>query len=451
VIDTHCHIDMPDFDADRAEVIARAVAGGVEAMVAVSSNKASILKVLALAESHEAVYAALGLHPHDSKDFNDALFDELAALARGPKVVAIGETGLDYHYDHSPRGVQRAVFEKMAELARMTGLPLIVHSRQAAEDTLEVLKKCGVTRGVLHCFSGDEAMAREVVSLGLYISIAGPVTYKKSDALREAVKKIPDERLLLETDAPYLSPVPMRGRRNEPAFIFNTARVVAEARGVSPEDIRRITTVNARKLFGIGPAARSEIAYRIRDALYLNLTNRCTNRCAFCVRFKQDYVKGHYLKLLREPSVEELKSAVGDPRDYTEIVFCGYGEPMMRLDAVAALSAWIKEKGGTVRINTNGQGNLIHGRDVLPELRGLVDSVSISLDAQDEETYDRLCLPERAGAYRAVLDFIRKARGVIPEVTVTVVDAPGVDVEKCRAIAEELGVNFRLRRMDAVG
>jgi len=132
-------------------------------------------------------------------------------------------------------------------------------------------------------------------------------------------------------------------------------------------------------------------------------------------------------------------------------VFCGYGEPLVRLDSVAALSAWLKEKGGIVRINTNGQGNLIHGRDILPELKGLVDRISISLDAQDEATYDRLCLPSQEGAYGAVLDFIKKARSVIPDVTVTVVDATGVDVEKCRAIAVELGVNFRLRHMDTVG
>jgi TatD DNase family protein len=452
MIDTHCHIDMQEFDADRAEVIERAVAGGIEALVAVSSDAASILKVLEAAASHSAVYAALGLHPHNAKDFSDQLFDALVALARNPKVVAIGETGLDYHHDHCPRDVQRAVLERHAELAQLTGLPLIVHSREAQADTLDALKKCGVTNGVLHCFSGDADMAREVVSMGLCISIAGPVTYKKNDALREVVKIIPDQYLLLETDAPYLSPEPLRGRRNEPAFIFNTAQVVADVRGVTLDDIQRITTINAKRLFGIGHAPREgEIAYKIRNSLYLNITNRCPNRCSFCVRFKQDYVKGHYLHLLHEPSVLELQSAIGDLRDHDEIVFCGYGEPLIRLDTVTALAAWIKEKGGIVRINTNGQGSLIHGRDILPEFKGLVDRISISLDAHDEATYNRLCLPSMEGAYAAVLDFIKKARGVIPDVTVTVVDAHGVDIEKCRAIADELGVKFRLRHLDTVG
>jgi TatD DNase family protein len=443
---------MSDFDADRAQVMERAAAAGIEALVAVSSDAASILKVLELAASHKEVYAALGLHPHNSKDFSDDLFDELAVLARNPKVVAIGETGLDYHHDHSPRAVQRAVFERHAELAQLTELPLIVHCREAQTDTLDALKKCGVTNGVLHCFSGDEAMAREVVSMGLCISIAGPVTYKKNDAFREVVRKIPDDYLLLETDAPYLSPVPLRGRRNEPAFIFNTAQVVADVRGVTLEDIQRITTINAKRLFGIGRTPREgEIAYKIRNSLYLNVTNRCPNRCSFCVRFKQDYVKGHYLHLLHEPTIEELKSAVGDPRNYDEIVFCGYGEPLIRLKTVVALSAWLKEKGGIVRVNTNGQGNLIHGRDILPELNGLVDRISISLDAHDEAAYNRLCLPSQEGAYGAVLDFIKKARGTIPDVTVTVVDAHGVDIGKCRAIAEDLGVKFRLRHLDTVG
>ncbi len=225
-------------------------------------------------------------------------------------------------------------------------------------------------------------MAKKAMELGFYISFAGPVTFKKAIELREVAKFVPDEFLLIETDAPYLSPVPMRGKRNEPSYLKHTAWVLADLRGISVTDLARITTLNAMKLFKIGETKEtSEIAYRIRDSLYLNVTNRCTNKCGFCVRFRTSYVKGHNLRLEKEPTALQLIKAIKDPKAYKEVVFCGIGEPMLRLDVIKKVSKWIKESGGQVRINSNGHGNLIHGRNVLPELKGLVDRFSISLDA----------------------------------------------------------------------
>ncbi len=290
------------------------------------------------------------------------------------------------------------------------------------------------------------------MELGLYISIAGTVTFKNAEKLRGVVKAIPDDYILIETDAPYLTPEPLRGKRNEPAFIVNTAQKIAELRDVSFEDIARITALNAKRLFKIGEVSqKGEIAYKIRDSLYLNITNRCTNKCAFCVRFQGDYVKGHNLRLSDEPTEEEIKTAIGDPVQYKEIVFCGYGEPFLRLDIVKSLSRWIKERGGRVRINTNGHGSIINRRDILPELKGLVDSISVSLDAQDEETYNKICAPAFKNAFHEVLSFIKEARQYIPEVRATVVEMEGVDVEKCRKIADELGVKLRVRKLDVVG
>jgi TatD DNase family protein len=378
--------------------------------------------------------------------------EKLKAWASQEKVVAIGETGLDYHYDHSPREAQREAFRRQLALAAETGLPAVIHSREARDDTLRILEESGITRGVMHCFSGDLEMAERAMALGLYISFAGPVTFKNARRPREVAGAVPDDYLLVETDAPYLTPEPLRGRRNEPANVVHTARAIAALRGVSPGDVARITTLNARRLFGIGElASGGEIAYRIRDSLYLNVTNRCTNRCSFCVRFHSDYVKGHNLRLAQEPTAEELEAAIGDPRDYREVVFCGYGEPLLRLEVVREVAAWVKERGGSVRIDTNGHGNLIHGRNILPELAGSVDSVSVSLDAQDAETYERLCAPEFPGAFGEVLAFIREAKKHIPEVQATVVDAEGVDVEKCRALARELSVPLRVRKLDVVG
>lgn len=450
MIDTHCHLDMFE---DRDDVIRRARDAGLEALITIGSDFASNITNLEIAEKYDFVYAAVGIHPHDANDLTEEVSRHLERWAelRG-KVVAIGETGLDYHYDHSPRDIQRDVFKMHLSLAKGTGLPLIVHSRDARDDTLEILSDSGISKGVLHCFSGDMDMAERVMEMGFYISIAGPVTFKNAKRLLDIAREIPDDYLMVETDAPYLAPEPMRGRRNEPSHIVHIIRRLAELRGVSPEDIMRITTLNAKRLFRIGKLPpEGEIAYRIRDSLYLNITNRCTNRCSFCVRFHTDYVKGHNLRLSEEPSEDRLREAIGDPSQYREVVFCGYGEPLLRLDVVKGLAKWIKENGGHVRINTNGHGNAIHKRNILPELKGIVDSISISLDAHDEETYNRVCAPAFKNAFQEVISFIREARAYIPDVQVTVVDLEGVDLDRCQKIADELGVKLRVRRLDVVG
>ncbi len=452
MIDTHCHLEMDAFKDDRDAVIKRAKDAGVEAIITIGSDFDGCKGALKFAEKYDFVYATVGIHPHDAKDFNDEMFHQIKKWAQGmTKVVAIGEIGLDYHYDHSARDIQRAVFSRQLELAKETGLPVVVHSREANKDTLKILGESGVTKGVLHCFSGDIDMAEKAMAMGFYISVAGHVTFKKASKLKEVAAAIPDDYLLIETDAPYLSPEPLRGRRNEPAFILHTARTIADIRGVSIEDIDRITTVNAGRLFGIGELPRGEIAYKIRDNMYLNITNRCTNKCSFCVKFHSDFVKGHNLRLQNEPSEKELMDAIGNPSAYNEVVFCGYGEPLLRLDLVKSLASWIKGKGGKVRINTNGHGNLIHKRNIIPELRGLVDSLSISLDAQDEETYNRICKPAFKNAFNSVIDFIKEAGKYIPDVQATVVALDGVDTDKCKEITDSIGVKLKVRRLDIVG
>jgi TatD DNase family protein len=452
MIDTHCHLTMKEFDADRDAVIRRARDVGFEALITVGSDLEESKKALALSEQYDFIYASIGVHPHDAKDFSEGAYSELLEWSKNRKVVAIGETGLDYHYDHSPRDSQKEVFKMHLQLARETGLPVIIHSREAEEDTLAILRDSGVNTGVLHCFSGDARMAEEAMEMGFSLSVAGPVTFRKSAQLKEIVRMIPDDYLLTETDAPYLSPEPFRGKRNEPAFMERTLRHVADLRNISFEDAARITTLNAKRLFGIGVIPEeAEITYRIRDSLYLNITNRCTNVCSFCVKFRSDFVKGHRLRLGKEPTAEEIITGIGDPARYHEVVFCGYGEPLQRLDTVKEVAAWVKKNNGRVRINTNGHANLIHKRDILPELRGIVDSISISLDAHDAATYDSICRPVFKNAYEEVVRFIQQAKENIPDVQATVVDLEGVDLEKCRSICERLGVRFRIRKLDAVG
>ncbi len=451
-IDTHCHLEMNAFHHDREAVIQRAKDAGLEALITIGSDFESNRKAIELAEKYSFVYASVGIHPHDAKSFNTETVKQLKLWCKNKKVVAIGETGLDYHYNHSPREIQRKVFIQHLELAKEIGLPVVIHSRDAKDDTIKMLMDTETNCGVLHCFSGDEEMAERAIRMGLYISFAGTVTYKNAQRLREIVKRIPDDCILTETDAPYLTPVPHRGKRNEPAYIIHTASTLAEIREVTIEDMARITTLNGRMLFQIGELSSEDIiTYKIRDTLYLNITNRCTNKCSFCVRFQKDFVKGHNLRLSQEPADKELKTAIGNPSLYKEIVFCGYGEPLIRLETVKNVASWIKEKGGRVRINTNGHGNIIHKKNLLPELVGIVDSMSISLDAQDEETYDGLCKPLFKNAFAGVIDFIRESRKYMPEVIVTAVDAPGVDVLKCEEIAKELDVTFKLRKYNIVG
>lgn len=444
---------MDAFADDRDEVVTRADEAGVKYIINAGSDRASNIAGIELSARYPQVYSAIGIHPHDAKTLDNSLYKELKKWAQAPKVVSIGEIGLDYHYLHSPKGVQIEAFRKQITLAKELNLPIIVHSREAKNDTMRILKEeITDTTGVLHCFSGDREMAEDAMGMGFYISIAGPATFKNAKQLREIIEFIPDEFLLLETDAPYLSPVPMRGKRNEPSFIQHTAKTVAEIRGISLADLARITTLNALKLFKMGKMTeKGEIAYKIRDSLYLNITNKCTNKCSFCVRFRTNYVKGHNLRLEREPTTLQLIKAIKDPLDYKEIVFCGIGEPLLRLDIVKKVSKWVKENGGTVRINTNGHGNLIHKRNIVPELAGLVDSLSISLDAENEKKYEKVCKPQLKDSFNGMLEFTREAKKVIPDIRLTVVKIPQINISKCEALAKELGVPLSVRKFNVVG
>lgn len=456
LIDSHAHLEMKDFDRDRERVIARALEAGVRQIVTVGTTLPEIAKALDIARKYPGVYVAMGIHPHEVKDIHPGDYDEIRRLAKQEKVVGFGEIGLDFFRNHSPREVQLTRFRELLRLGKELNLPIIIHDRDAHEETMRILEeeKEGIWRGVFHCFSGDWAMAQKVIRMGFYISIPGTVTFQKSQAQQEVVRKIPLERILLETDSPYLAPEPNRGKRNEPAFVRHTAEKVASLKGLSFEDVARITSVNTRLLFGIGEEIpKGQIAYPIRNSLYLNLTNRCSNRCAFCAKNASFMVKGHDLELDREPEVEELIQAVGDPRKYHEIVFCGFGEPLLRLETVKAVASELKERGARIRIDTDGQANLVYGRNVLPELHGLVDAVSVSLNADNAAQYNRLCRsPFGERGFAAVLEFLREAKRIIPEVVATVVDMPGVDVEACRRLAEEeLGVKFKKRIYDEVG
>lgn len=455
LIDSHAHLDSNPFKEDLDAVLQRAEAAGIRQILTIGCDLTSSAQAVALAGRYAPLYAAVGIHPHDANEATEEGLALIEGLLTAPKTVALGEIGLDFYRDRSPRDVQRQAFRDQLRLAKKHKMPIIVHDREAHDEILKILREESASQvgGVIHCFSGDLQMARTCLDMGFYVSFTGNITYPKNEALREVVAAIPIDRILVETDCPYLAPNPHRGKRCEPAHVRLTAEKIAEIKGLSLEDVARITNRNAYDLFGIGVIDQiSKITYQIRDSLYLNITNRCTNRCVFCAKFDDFVVKGHELKLDHEPDMAELKQAIGDPSRYTEVVFCGYGEPLLRLDLVKELSGWLKKQGVRVRINSDGQANLVHGRNVLPELAGKVDAISVSLNASNAAEYSRLCpSPYGEAGYRAVVDFLRNAPRYIPEVVATAVTYPGVDMAACEAVARELGVTFRAREYQDVG
>ncbi|MEP7366292.1 MAG: TatD family hydrolase [Acidobacteriota bacterium] len=263
LVDSHCHLDGPRFAEDREAVIDRALQAGVERMLSIGSGDGppDLETAIRIADQYAPVWATVGVHPHDAEKATGATMQELEALLRHPKVVGLGEIGLDYHYENSPREVQKAVFRDQLAIARQAGVPVIIHTREAWDDTFAILEECWVwpgtgvetvLPGIMHCFSGGVAEAERSMAMGFRISIAGVVTFPKSDELRAAAKTVPDDRLLVETDSPYLAPVPYRGKRNEPSYVVETAKRVAAERGVTYEELCRVTTANFDRLF---PAA----------------------------------------------------------------------------------------------------------------------------------------------------------------------------------------------------
>jgi TatD DNase family protein len=253
LIDTHAHLQWPAFDKDREEVIGRAFKAGLKAIVSVGYDLNASREAVQIASDHESIYAVVGIHPHNAKTMSASVLDVLRKLAHDPKVVAIGEIGLDYYRDLSPRPRQKEAFEQQILLAKELELPIVVHDREAHDDVLEVIRRFGKDiNGVLHCFSGDLKIAEEVIDLGYLISIAGPVTFPNARKLHQLVQELPEESIVLETDCPFLSPQSRRGERNEPLYVLETAHKVAELKRMQFDELVDLTSQNARRIFELG-------------------------------------------------------------------------------------------------------------------------------------------------------------------------------------------------------
>ncbi|HTA45858.1 MAG TPA: TatD family hydrolase [Bryobacteraceae bacterium] len=249
-VDSHCHLDDRRFADDLDAVLDRATQAGIDRILTIGTGDGppEIDRAVRLADRHEQIYASIGVHPHDASKLTPQTLDDLRVLAANPKVIAFGEIGLDYHYDFSPREVQREVFFAQLKLAQDLNLPITIHTREAWEDTMSILRENWTGQGIMHCFTGDPAQAREALDLGFHLSYGGVLTFKTAENVRESARITPDDRILIETDAPYLAPIPYRGKRNEPSMMIETARKLAEVRGTTPDQIASITTTNFERL-----------------------------------------------------------------------------------------------------------------------------------------------------------------------------------------------------------
>jgi len=453
MIDTHCHLDLLKKE-DLEETLKDE---GLEYLITVGYDRKTIKNAIRLSEEKDHVFCAIGFHPHEADKVKEEDFEWLKELAtKHPKVKALGEMGLDFYKEYSDRKRQEEVFRRQIAIARELGLPIVVHSRDAEEETIRILReeKAYEVGGVMHCFTGSYEFMKACVDLGFYISYSGIITYPNAQALREVVKKTPTYRLLIETDAPFLAPQPVRGKPNKPPYIRHTAEILAQLiPNSSFEDVERMTSENAKLLFNLINGKKETITYVINNKLYINLTNKCNLHCAFCQRERERnfMVKGYWVWVSRDPSVEEIIKEIGNPKKYEEVVFCGYGEPTLRFSALKEIAKWVKERGGRVRVDTNGLMFTFLPREKLKELKGLVDVWSVSLNAPDKETYDRVCRPAQVNAFEMVIDFIKEALKEGFEVVATAVDYDGVDMKKTEELARSLGAKFRGRVYEVVG
>ena len=449
-IDTHAHLFYPNFENDVDEVINRAKESGIDYIIVPSTDLENAVKAIELAEKYDFIYAAVGIHPHDTANWDDSFVKEIEKLSGHRKVVAVGEIGLDYYYDYSPREKQIRAFKAQIDLALKINKPVIIHNREADTDLMDIIRSYGNSglKAQFHCFSGTLEDAKELVRMNHFVSFTGNITFKKSDNLRNILANLSMESIMLETDSPFMTPVPKRGKRNEPSYVNLIAEKMAEVHHLTVEDIGRVTSYNVFRMFGIGAKPETAFTYKIGNSLYINITNRCNANCIFCDRDKDAVLSGYNLKMShsQEPPAEVYNKEIGDPKKYKEIVFCGYGEPTVRWEVVKEVAAYVKNNGGETRLLTNGHGNIINKRDILPELKGLIDTVAVSFNSADREQYAEL-MGLDPGYFDEMVSFSRGAKKYAEKVVMSIISMNEVDIEKARKFVEdEIGVEFRVRQ-----
>jgi TatD DNase family protein len=448
-IDSHAHLFLPNFEGEVGEIISRAKESGVDYIIVPATNLEDAKQVLELTKKYDSIYGAVGVHPHETKDWNESYFLQVEELASNDKIVAIGEIGLDYHYDYSPPEKQIEAFKSQLDLALKLNLPVIIHNRESDDDMMKIIRSyCGSgLKAQFHCFDSTLDIARELISMNYFISFTGNITFKNAEGLTNVLQNLRLDHVLLETDSPFMTPVPNRGKRNEPANLIYIAEKIAETHKMTVNDVSRITNYNVFKLFGIGSEPNTTYTYKLGDSLYLNITNRCNANCTFCRRKDDAFIRGFNLKMSKaeEPDAEAYIKEIGDPKQFKEIIFCGYGEPTIRWDLVKQVAKYVKDNGGNTRLNTNGHCNYINKRNIAPEFKGLIDVVSISLNTADPRQYS-VMMGVETRLFNEMITFAKSVKQFVNKVIMSIVSVSDVEVEKARKVTEEkIGAEFRVR------
>lgn len=449
MIDSHAHLTDKQFQPDLDAVLDRARSAGVQRILCPGTTIDNSMSAQKLAQLHPQCHWAAGVHPHDASSWTPESSVVMERLVREAGVM--GEIGLDFHYDFSSREDQwRALCDQLA-IAERVECPVILHCRNAYDELIEHLaKRSRPGTGVIHCFTGTPDQADAFVKMGYFLSFGGMLTFRNCKAISDVASAISIDSILLETDSPYLAPIPLRGKRNEPSYMTYVYDELARLHHCSLHDVIRACRTNFHRAFQLGPAyPEGSIAYSVRDTLYLNITNRCLNNCRFCIRNLSSFYYGWHLTLTHEPDVNEILDAIGDSSRYKDICFCGFGEPLLRPDTVIQVAGVLKQMGVSTRITTSGhfpENQSIP--DLAAQLSAVFDRIEVSIGASSSESYTAICQPQsdRSDCWSRVIQFLRECR-MQPhwDVMASVVDYPGVDVEACRTMAAELGVALHVR------
>jgi TatD DNase family protein len=419
MIDSHLHLDHPAFQDDLEAVLARALSDGISGFVNIGFDRDSARATAALVEKYPFCFGVVGVHPHDAVKWNEPLERELEALLKRERLLAVGEIGLDYYYDHSPRDVQRDVFRRMLSLARRARKPVVIHCRDAAADVLEILEAEGTPEGgIFHAFGGDAALARRVVGLGFHVGVGGVVTFKNS-SLPEALAEVPFERVVLETDSPYISPHPFRGRRNEPALMRFSADAVARVYGIPLEEVARRTTDNLVDALDIVPESLPGGVYNLGENVYIHST---------------------------DVDVAAVDAAA------TTAVICGHTEPIDYIPRFRGVAGALRERGLRVRLLAGARGRVDFEPGVGRDLAGMVDSVTVRFFGATAVQHERTAMTGLGpAAFESLVGLVEECVAAGIETECLFVAAPKVKLDPCRALAERLGTGFAVRKYGAMG
>jgi len=450
--DSHSHLHFNHFKNDLKDVVDRSRRAGIT-HICIPGIDVETSEIAADIADKYNLKSSAALHPeHLPIDNEDSDLDWLGIkrILLRPNTIAVGETGLDLFHKTFPLEYQKMWFIKHIQLAEALGYPLIVHSRDAEKEVLETLPSNISVPVILHCWAGNQELTDEAVERGFYIGIGGPLTYKKNINLRQIIKSIPHNQLLVETDAPFLPPEPFRGKRNEPAYSIKVIEKIRElwSNNLSIEGVSFSLWENAMKAFRIHPNfKRADILYRYGSSLYVNTTSKCNNNCTFCIRNTADGLGGYFLRHNQDPTEEQVLATIQEYpiEDYKELVFCGFGEPTLRHELLMKSANMARQRGVRTRLNTNGLCTAFLEETEVIALVNCFDSVSISLNASGEKEYSRICQSSVHDAWGKLQKFIRISRKSQAKVQLSVVENSKADISRVKALAGRLELPLRIR------